>query len=222
MCCAGSAGISPNCEPPSPMDRTFRITGQLLGALSGATGGALVRQLWRAETSWRWLQFRILMENWPAARERDIALEALLDAEARDQPAVHAVVTDPMVTAWTLRTARLLRHGSTMERSGADRRYFHNVATAAARRAGTTAELSPYGEAGWLTLPTMGRVAVRRPHGHAVHLTVSDRQLWLGGELLLPRSRPVASSRWQPLRRLRAGAGEQAIRVVVNDIDRYR
>jgi len=153
----------------------------------------------------------------------DEAWTLLVDAQRQDNAAVDPVVTHPRTVPWAVTAVRRLRNGDADDPPlwvllG----YLHQLATAAAIRAGIDFRSRVPVWRGTVMLPTLGLADVRsrREWDFAQVHTENGYVLIRGpaGSVQIPEDRGVEGAGWWPLRTLDANGCE----LWLDDLDPYR
>ncbi|GAA3191591.1 HEXXH motif-containing putative peptide modification protein [Dactylosporangium siamense] len=176
------------------MPTPFTVPDPMLDALATGYGGeAAVRRLFDGQRSRRRLLLTLVSRELPPSAVRD-----LHDVEAAAPHVIADLMNEPLVGAGTMRIARqLAQHGTDPAALAAAHRYVAALTVVAALRSGLGVRLTIAPSGGWLSLPTLGRFPAAGP----VLVEVGGGTALVGGRAL------TEVPGWQPVRRIRVGAG---------------
>lgn len=196
----------------------------------GRSDPAIVQQLKLANRSRQMVLLRAVLDRaqkldlrpWPSMDE---AWTLLAYAQKLDEAATDQVIGLPRTGLWAANVLRRLRAGTSGDDDPplwADLGYLHQMATAAAIRAGHDFQSRVPVWRGTVTLPTLGVADVRGSREwdfaqvHSEHGNVLIRGRM--GSVQLPKNRAVDGAGWMALRTVRAEGCE----LWLDDIDPYR
>lgn len=196
---------------------TLRVTLDQLDAMAeGRSSLAVVELLKKANRSRQLVMLRAVLDRTRGTTTPlpplDEAWSLLAAVQQRDEAAVEAVITHPRTGWWTATLLRLLNRDDGEQPLWTHLGYLHQMAAAAAIRAGHDFSMRVPVWRGTVMLPTLGVATVpsevewdvAEVHGSGGHVTVGDTQ--------------IPGPGWLALRTLRAGDLE----VCLDDIDPYR
>jgi HEXXH motif-containing protein len=212
---------------------THRVSLMSLDAMAeGRSDPAIVEQLRRANRS-RQLTLlravldraRVLVPDMAPSPSLEEAWTLLADAQQRDEAAADQVIAHPQTGVWAAKALRRLGKGNAADGDPpiwADLGYLHQLATAAAIRAGHDFQSRVPVWRGTVMLPTLGLADVQsrrewdfaQVHGEHGHVLVRGP----AGSVQLPDNRAVDGAGWLALRTLRTGGCE----LWFDDLDPYR
>lgn len=202
------------------MTAYHRLTDDHFAALATGLGGpAAIGELGGVQHSRHLLLLRFLTEAWADDRARGAAVDVLVRAQRRDPGAIAALLTDPMVGVWAVRTARRVSSHEPAASASADLAQLGALAAAAAIRTGLQAEVPTWTLSGAVTLPTVGTAALGAD-GPAVVTTAHSGAAVRGDRASVTLCGD--DERWLPLRRLVARDGDLAGALAVEDGNPYR
>jgi HEXXH motif-containing protein len=153
---------------------------------------------------------------------------ALAELQSVSPEHVAAWIRDPQAAAWSVWCLRrLLGRQDDGTPLPIDLAYLGAAALSVALRAGTDVAVRAPVREGWLHLPALGRLRVAPPGVSAVvpARVTGGRLSWrlAGEDLSVPAAElEKPSPRWQPLRRLAAGAAGHGWTLTLDDISPYR
>lgn len=210
-----------------------RLDGPTFDALAEGGGDShAIKELLRAERSWRLIQLRTVMESAGPVDDATgpleplaAAWELLRAAEQKSADDVNSVVRRPQVGVWA---GYMLRRQSGIQVADppwVDLGYFHAVAAACAIRAGIDFAVTIPVRRGFATLPTMGgaRLAGADAWGTAKinstngHVTISSADAVID----VPAAGEPADG-WVAMPVLRGDAGGLELSVMLEHLDPYR
>jgi len=193
------------------------------GLATGAGGPHAIELLRDARLSKHLLLLKYIVDEWPGNRdERDGAVDVLNHAQARSPEAVTELLRDPMVGSWAAWTARRIRGSITSTAPlSADLGHLAAIATAAAVRAGTDADLTGYVRDGQVAVPGLGAAQLPVADFTPARLGTRDGTVnaAAGGRTVTAVDEQAA---WYGLRRLTAYAHGCRVSVALDDVDPYR
>lgn len=196
-----------------------RLPAELMSGLAASTGGpAASRALAEAQFSKHLLLIADLLGRWPGpVGEQETLVNALEAARAAAPDAVARVLGSPMVGAWVAIVCRAVAQGHTQP---TDLAHLGAVAAVACAAAGVDVETTAPIRDGAVALPGRGKLLVSDNDTGTARLVVAD------GVLTVDTGRgPVdiaATEAWLPVRTLRAGSGDLAVELTLDDVDPYR
>jgi HEXXH motif-containing protein len=208
---------------------THRVSLMSLEAIAdGTSDPAIVEQLIRANRSRQLTLLRAVLDRATAMAPLPPLQEAwklLVDVQRRDAAAVDRVITHPQTGLWAAKALRRLAKRDVAEGDQplwADLGYLHQLATAAAIRAGYDFQSRVPVWRGRVMLPTLGLVDARsrfewdyaQVHGERGRVLVRGP----AGSVQLPDNRAADGAGWLALRTLRAEGCE----LWLDDLDPYR
>jgi uncharacterized protein len=214
-----AAGAAAEAQAPrrQPSSAPQLLESDFDALAAGLGDGATVAELVRLQRRDRIQLLRLLRVRAVAADEMFLAGWALLARLGKEHPAAFdQVLAHPYVRAWA---EHCLRAGANTASLPADAAHLTAIAAAAAIRAGAPAEVTVPVIAGYVQLPTLGRLRVGAAPtaeisaGGAVFQVRTAAGKW---DVHLHGTEPEAD--WQPVRELRSGR----FAVRLEDTDGYR
>lgn len=196
-----------------------RLPGRFLDGLAGSAGGPdASRALAGAQLSKHLLLISDLLRRWPGpVAERDHLIAALEAARSADPAAAARVLGSPMVGAWVTIVSRAADEGLD---GSPDLAHLGAVTAVACAAAGVDVETTAPVRDGAVALPGLGLLIVG--DAAVARLTVAGGVVTAdAGHGTVTASGPE-TTRWQPVRTLRADAAGLRGEVVLEDLDPYR